>query len=228
MSEATTDKTIYPLGFPLDPITSKIIGDKISKVFLDTMWNGFFYYLGFFEPSVWYDQVTGSGTVTHRTGIDLNTGVTNPSTAKVITEFPGFPDFVLNTVNTHQRFRSVFAISATMTNLVAYIVRGNISDWEIYYGFKVINSTLMGVSQDDTGSEATVNLMTIQGDTNYDIEARFYPKEKIVFYVNGDIVGTLATKIPTSIIGLGEVRISTSTTADKEMTVPFFEYIQEK
>ena len=128
--------------------------------------------------------------------------------------------------------KSYFITNISFTDIAdqtIYVTVGN-KDTTNYYGFKVIDASLYGVTYDGT-TEKTVLLQTITA-TTFNLEARYLPGDKVVFLVESTEKGVISSNLPvpleTANIQLMDIRIKTTTTAIKTIQVSFFEYFQAR
>ena len=235
---------ISQFKFPLDVQDKKIIEDIVNDRVFNSVWDKYFYFSTLFESADGYDLTGGgaSGSNVSPDGLVLNTGaVLNNSVSFNKTPNPTGPGETFNILSFQkdQHFRANFAVDST-TNVTGYITRGvNYGANYPYYGFKILNNTLKGVSRDNnTDGESTVDLMTISVNTTYVGEAKYYPQAKIVFYIRNATTGhleekgTLTTKLPkatnTNNKAFYEYFVSTQDANNKMLTSSFLEYIQKR
>ena len=181
----------------LDNLSKEIIEDVVSDRIIDIVWNDYFYYSTFFEGSAGYRiDFSGSGsTVIAATHIAVKTGTTNASTAY----FQKRPanQKVLKW-DKESRFRLQFDVSE-VTNQEVRMSVGDSSDGvtDSHYGFFVDNAILKGTSSFNTTTE-TVTLLTITASTTYNLEAQYFPGNRVDFYVNDDFKGSVSdgNKLP--------------------------------
>jgi len=239
------------LTYPLDEISKRIIREEIknniSQFVFDSVWNDFMHFTTIFESSDGYDTFVSSGAVASvgPNGIVLSTSTTSSNLAQIYR----YPDPTFGTAvltpflswKQPSRFRANMEVSS-ITNQTGYIVAGldPTAASLPFYGFKIVNNTLYGVTRKDSGGgESTVSLATIAVNTNYVIEARHYPDiHKVEFYMESSgkmqLMGTLTTDttIPdltnTNHNGLLFYSIQTAENADKQLTSSYFEYIQRR
>jgi len=233
---------VFPLNVNSKQILSKTTDEFIGDKVLNANWDDYFYYMTMFDS---IDGFSSSGQVTIDSGgLILSTTSTINNSANLYklpnpTAIVSIPTNTLLSWKQPQRIRGNIAM-ASVSNVTAYITRGvNYGPSYPYFGFKIINNTLYGVSRDNnTDGEAAIALMTISTNTVYIVEARYLPGEKILFYVVNNATkeleqkGILTTKLPSisnsNVGGFYEYFISTQNAAVKQMTASFFEYIQKR
>lgn len=202
---------------------SQALNELLPEKIFDLVWKKTFHYLTTFES---LDGFTLVGVPTITGGyIDLTTSnVTNNEIE--VDKQPAYQGLI--TFSERSYFRSNISFSNT-TNQTIYLTVGN-KDTGNYYGFKVVNDTLYGVSQDGT-TEKTILLQTIT-NTLYNLEARYMPSDKIVFLVDSVEKGTINTNLPTPTLGanvqLMDLRIKTTANEVKTMRASFYEYLQKR
>lgn len=211
-------------------------GGVINSVdeLLDVTWKKTFHWSTFFENLSGF--VTG-GTV-YADGSQMVVHA-NPSSGGMSYILKQAPWQGLATFSQKSYFRTSF-LATDDSNMTGYIVVGRALNayGDQYYGFKVVNSTLYGVASDNgTDNESVVVLGTILPDRLYNIEARYYPGEKVLFYVNpsrGDQVpkGTLTNNLPSTAekpnMHLMNVILTTRDGQSKHFQMSYFEYLQKR
>lgn len=187
---------------PFDTAVQKAISDSIQYLLpaqiMDIFWRKLTYWKTFFESNTGYNN---AGTVsTNGTRISITTAAATGSPA-YITKTPA--DNAVYKYSQPIFIRTAFE-SPAATGYTAYMVFGRsiATTGESFFGFKITNGTLYGVSSNDgTDNEVTVSLGTISASTPYQIEARYYPENKIVFFVDPTLTdpgakGVLTTGLP--------------------------------
>lgn len=116
-----------------------------------------------------------------------------------------------------------------VTSVTGYLIQGNYSAvTDRHYGFKLVNNTLYGTCADGT-TQTTLSLRTVVATLMYTLEAKFFAGDRIEYYVNGDLLGTITTNIPTGgsnseyLIG---IKYTTNTTAIREVRISYFDFWQ--
>ena len=219
--------TMSQLKKPLDKQSQNIIEQTVDKFLEDKihkiLWKRTFHYSTFFES---LDGFGTSGTVTvDKDDVLLTTGAVsgNVSNIKKQPAWQGLISFSLKSY-----FRTTVSLGS-VANVTEYIIVGSL-DGGSYYGFKIVNATLYGVSYDGT-TESTKELKTITA-SNYNLEARLLPRNKIVFFVEAAEHGTLYDNLPllssTPNIKLFEFNVTTNEDVAKTMQLSYFEYLQAR
>ena len=194
-------------------------------------------------PGAWDTATSNSASLSFGSaGCVLVTGTTNSSAAG-IAKRPTAQSIIR--LDRNQRFRTAFRLSA-ITNQTAYLARGGIAIAgmsSLYYGFRITGSTLQGVVSNGNASDrTTVNLgVTLAANTTYDVEALYVPGDRCDFFVRnsttgiyerrGSITSTASnTGLPigTTSTEFFEFYLINSAAENKQMTVSFIEYIQER
>ena len=213
--------------------------EKVSDEFLrnkvfDIFWKRVFHYFAYFEDLTGYVTSTvGAGNITNNFGQFLlfETGaLANNHTA--LLKYPHYQSLLTFATKGYFRTKVLFGDNA---NQIVYIHVGDegLGSGSVlgFYGFRVINATLYG--ETDNGTSGTqLALMTITPDTvEYNLEARYYPNERVVFFVDNVEKGTITTTLPKPLDGaedLFQIYIETTDAAVKSMELSFWEYLQER
>lgn len=213
----------YPLDEQSKNIIKQAVGEIIEEDIHSLIWKKTFHWITFFES---LDGFATTGTVVaDKDKVLFTTGAVSGNSANMV-KTPAWQGII--TFSQKSYWRTNIAVD-TITAVTEYLVVGSLSSGS-YYGFKTVNDSLKGVSYDGT-TEKTVDLMTV-AVASYNLEARYTPSNKIVFYVNGDERGTIMVNLPSPVatpnVNLFEFKITTNATGAKTMQVSFFEYLQSR
>lgn len=238
----------YPPNEDFKMAVEKVMDEILVNKIFDVNWNNYFYYRTVFED-IAVDLITctpGSGTQCPSTGVDPDGLILNTEAATT----GNFADVEKTPLaesglkwDKRQRMRLGFRLPSIAKQTI-YMVRGSTNLASPYYGFKVIDNILYGVSYDKT-TEKTISLGSILADKSYVVEVRLTPSDKIIFLVNRenedptDITkrglierGVITINLPkineTITRGFYNFRITTNENVGKTLIVAFFEYIQLK
>ena len=215
------------LNLPLDQQSKKIIERTVDEFLKDKVfeliWKHTFHYITFFES---FDGFSTSGTATiDKDDVQLTTGATSGNSANIV-KTPAWQGLV--TFSQQSYWRTTISVS-TVTAVTKYFVVGSLASGS-YYGFKIVDDSLKGVSYDGT-TEKTVDLATISTGT-YNLEARYLPSNKIIFLVNAAESGVITQNLPLPVVTVNvnffEFKITTNANAAKTMQFSFFEYLQSR
>lgn len=234
------------LKYPLDDDSEKLIFREIKSYIanniLDIFARKVLHYLTFFESITGYTQ---AGTVAaDGQKVLITTTNVNGNIAYILKE-PRDVKYTDSSSNANGLLdfgligfcKYGFQI-ADVTNVTAYLVAGKAilnATGDKYYGFKIVNSTLYAVaSNNGTGSEQTLSLGTISAGTVYVVEARLYPNNKIIFFLNPTnpdpspkAVLTDTTKFPTGqVTTLHSVAVQTNAAVTKSIEASFVQIFQ--
>lgn len=250
--------TYFPPDQDFKAATEQSMNEFLPERILNFLWSSHFYYFSWIEsinvvatdsggdtvtlPGAWDTATDGSASFSFgSTGAVLSTGATSGSDI-ALGKRP-LSQTVLRW-DKIQRFRTAFRISAT-TNQTGYLIRGGqaISGSGLkYFGFRISGNALQGTVENNNASTRT-NLalgVTLSADTTYDVEARLFPGQKVIFYVKNSTTGiyeqkgvittTGAAGIPTggATTDFFEFSLVNSAAEAKSMTVSFVEYIQQR
>ena len=252
----------YPPSVDVKNTISASLDELLPDKAINVLWNNYFYYFTWIEsinaivsqgndsagntqanitiPGSWEVATSGSGSLSFGTaGAVLATGATNGS-ATGIDKRPISQAIIR--LDKPQRFRTAFRLSAT-TNQVAYLVRGGVAiagATNKYFGFRINGNALQGTVENNNASTRT-NLdlgVTLSANTTYEVEARLFPNDKVIFLVKNATTnifeekGVIATYgaagIPTGTtqVDFFEFYIGNSAAEDKQITVSYVEYVQ--
>ena len=233
-----------PFENPQLPAGQSVYNEQeMKKQVIDVLWNKLFYIfeLPAFDESGaellngWSKAGTGgslstSGTTNNRLVMQSGGTINNNI---IVARDPNNQGFI--TYSKEQRLRTAFQIDL-VTDVEAYLTRGA-GNSDDYYGFKLSNSTLYGVTRKGAGAEQTVVLVTISTGTVYTLEAIFSPTGRVDFNVKDETSGTKTTGSISGNLPVGvDVNFTlfyaslknTTTSTQKIMEINYFEYLQER
>ena len=215
---------------------------------MDTVFNKFFYLFEWFETNTitddWVDTSSGvSASVTGGVGgLAFTTGTTLNGYAQIDRRGLQFQSILR--WDRFQAFKTSFSVTS-LSEITCYLVRGYagfVFSASSYFGFKIVNDSLYGVSSSTGASESTVLLLGPNTSpvftvvTTYEIKAILIPRERVEFYILNsttseyELRGTLRTQFPTDTTDQGYANIiaRTTNTTSKILDTSYFEYIQER
>lgn len=198
----------------------QIIADRI----LDIVWNEYYYYSTTFDSIDRYLVSINSGSVSiTSSGISITTGGTGTDEDSAF--LPVSSDLL--STKKEARFRLSNKLDST-SNVNWFALTLEDSTAADYTGFRMMNGSIYGVSS-HASTETDVLLQTYIAGTFYQLELRYFPGQRVDFYVNGIQLGTiivnLPTLTPTRIVDIG---LSESTASAKTSTTSYFEFIHRK
>lgn len=199
----------------------RIIEDVVQDEILDLFWGNFFYYNTWFESPDGFNvtndaTISGGGLAVTSPG----SGVASSSIYALNTSFAGGFSLLKE---------SRMRCTAQYTRIVTQDIRIGVGDVVAgdAYGFRVSNATLQGFAQTAPGTRTTFNILTITANTDYDLEARYYPGNKVSFFVDGVERGNVSATLPVTVgTKLWEAESTESAAETKQIFIGSFEYIQ--
>ena len=223
----------YPPSVDFKAAVNEVLDEALSDRIINLSWDKVFPYITHFETLGTRHTNTGSvgsATTLDSTGLVMETGATlnNNRAVALNTDNNQFLSF-----DRKSRLRTVFAIESLiqLDNQTTYILTHRESGANIdAYGFKISGNSLLGLAM-NAGTETTVSLGTLANNTFTKLEARYSPRDKIVFYVDEAEKGVLTTGLP-SPAGAPEALyyfdIKTTEAETKILTIQMFELFVEK
>ncbi|MCL5436061.1 MAG: hypothetical protein M1275_03190 [Patescibacteria group bacterium] len=225
------------LIYPLDNDSKKAIEietDKfmLSKIF-DLIWKKSFHFLTMFDSIGGWDNTAGTTQVSG-SKVLFTTGATSGNSA---TQQKTPADQKMLNFSRKIYFRTAFQVAATSAQ-TGYLVLGKAvnATGDKYFGFKFINGSLYGcASNNGISNEQTKLLQSISASTVYEVEARYLPGDKILFFVNAtpaasEPSGSITSGIPNNtdavVTNLAYMSITTNENVAKTMEVSYFEMMQ--
>ena len=208
-----------------------------NKNLFDYFWRAIFFWQTLFESLDGFG-VTGSAgysiTVPSPGSLDYNkvtikTGATSGNTAELYKI--AYP-LNLASFFRKSRFRTALYLPKD-TSQEVYIVVGILPNRD-YYGFKIINNQIYGVTSDAT-AENSILLGTYDPLKPPGIEARYEPSTNVTFYINSKVSGVSNKNLPRPLFANGvesvnkallDVSITTTTNETRELWFGYFEYLQ--
>mgnify|MGYP001612343175 CR=1 FL=1 len=213
----------------LDNASKDIIKQIVTESLFDIFWQKLTHFITFFESLDGYDvNVSGGGAAAvGAASLQIDTAATNGNVAEVLKT----PDAQgLLSFGFRSSFRTTASVSTSggsLANTTAYYCIGEVGNEN--YGFKWASGNLLGFTSTG-GTETTKTLVTTFGNaTLYNLEARFFPTNRVDFYVNGTLKATSTSNLPTTAnFALVHMKITAGENNGKTLLTSFFEYIQER
>lgn len=206
--------------------------DQFALQLFDYFWKNSFLWQTYFESLDGFGKTAGV-TLTSDQYISLVTTGAGTNNQNIFKQplYHGYSTF-----SQKSNIASGFYLSHN-TNQTAYIMAG--SKTSQGYGFKIVDGNLYGVTRDNAGNETTLLLQALSATTKYIIEARYFPNERVVFYVDdpttspttlirpvGNITTTLPSPSATFNQNLFYADITESSAAVRTLRLTFFKYWQ--
>jgi len=221
----------FQLSYPLDTQSQKIIKDLVSEQIIDILWKEIFYFSTIFESADGLDEFPAVGGVTVGGAL---TFVTDGTLNDTIEAYKTKPLDISQ--NKDQRFRVTVAVDEANTE--AYIVFGdnallNSVTVNSYFGFKIINGTVSGITNNDSTSD-TVSLNTTVDDLEDVVTLEAWldaEKDIVTFYVDGEEKGRTGTGVPSGSydnLDFFSFYLKATTAAVKTLFVYQLEFIQRR
>ena len=248
LEDALTDREKIQLRHPLDEASIKAIllglGGSIQldtlELIYENLWRKTFEWTTLFESLDGFGQAGSAGATIELDGdkLLLRTGATSSNFARVYKQ-PTYQGVI--TFYKKNGFRTNFLIDS-VANVEAWITMGSSDPTQKHYGFKIENNILKGVVGNGS-AETYKDLLTIEANKIYNIEARYYPGEKVIFYVKGptapatyniyaEPIGIITTNLPpnTPVVNLMlmDIRVQTNAAAEKQLYMSFWQFIQSR
>ena len=215
----------YPPNEDLKNAVNQILDETLPDKIFDLTWKKMFHWITFFE-SIDGFALSATAPTIGSANISLTTSGASGNEVE-ISKPPLYQGLV--TFSQRSAFRTTINLSV-VTNQTVYVTVGN-KDSTHYYGFKVTNATLFGVTYDG-GTENAVTLATLSAATAYTLEARYNPSDKVVFLVDNIEKGASKTNLPSPVVTANaqmmDIRIKANAAEAKTLQASYFEYLQRR
>jgi len=217
-------RLIYPLGSQGKKIIEKTVDEFLEDKVFDLMWKKTIHWTTFFES---LDGYATTGTVNiSENDVVLTTGASTDDSASIY-KAPSWQGLI--TFNQKSYWRTTATLN-NVDDVTEYLVVGSLASGS-YYGFKIVDDSLMGVSFDGR-TEKTTTLAAVRAAHTYNIEARYTPSDKIVFLVDAVESGVITENLPlpndVPNLTLFTFKIITGSDTAKTLQASFFEYLQSR
>lgn len=220
------------LRYPLDTESQRVLKESVKREILDILWDDVYYYATMFDSLDGWDADSATlsefGSYGHiGLGVTVSSGA-SAGTSESVKKIPTIQGFL--SFDNHSRLRTKVTYFDD-NNQESYVGVGLNSASTDHYGFFQDDTTLYG-STGDGSAETTVFLKTVDSSGVYELEARHFPGEKVDFYVDGVLKGSIAKTLPSGSISdsrfihVGCTKPSTEA-AKKIIYLSHIEYIQE-
>lgn len=209
----------------LDNSSKDIIENIISDRILDVVWNDYFY-ISYLFGDILRLSTAGTGTSAITSDgllVTLSTTATDTASATLT-----FDTTRILSLAKESRFRVITKVSDVSDVTVTFYGTYGTTDG---VAILIDAGTIKGQT---TGSgTTTLNISTVADNTYVTLEYRYYPGNRVDFYVNDKLEGTITTNLPritNTAFDLFQVAADKTgiTGASVLITTPFFEYLQRK
>lgn len=221
------------LQYPANVDTIRTI-EEASNTFLpskmfDITWREFFHFISLFEAIDRYETGATPAQVNDH-GLVLETTATNGN--EVFVRLPVNAGTTTNprifSYTKETRFRTEFTLDSVTSCIFSVSTLEDSAGSGM--GFSCESGVLYGYTNNGTGGDLQVNLKTtVAVNRVYQLELRYLPQERIVFYVNGDEKGVLATRFPKDLTGdkfIFAASYLNQSALSRTATLQYFEYSQ--
>src|SRR3972149_562373 len=233
INQSQNNQLVYPLDDNSKEVINKTIDEFLKDKIFDLVWKKLTHWFLAFESLDGYTQSNSAGSSIGIDGNDvvLLTGGTSGNFSTLTTD-PFWQGLL--TFSQQSNMRSSFILAdgggGSISNFTFYMTIGSATAGNKYYGFKRANGNLYGGTSDGT-TENSVLLQTIAFSQTYNIEARYTPSEKVIFFVNAVEKGVSGSNIPTTNSTTASaqfmyIKITTNENVSKTLQVSYFEYLQ--
>lgn len=206
-----------PINRFMSPIEKDQLYEVVQGGIQDIMWDEFLY--NFYSTS----QTASSNSTLGNTGISAVSG-------------PIYNDQVIRH-DRPTRFRAAVVVE-TATTARFYVT--TIDDTYVFgdkqsaVGFKLQNNVIYGVSHAN-GKETATQIGTYEQNVGQILELKYFPKERVDFYINKQFKASITTNLPVStnngsaVIDFCTVTSETvATNNGGTITVGYFEFMQDR
>ena len=207
----------YPLDRKTIDVLNRYIREKAINFILDIVWRSHFYFFTAFESSDRFlTSATGSFQGVTSDGLELEVDSGSSNTTELTLSVP---DDTLIDYTKRTRIRTAVQVSS-------------VSDFEVSAGnrirFLIDDDVIKGFVSDGSNT-SFVTLGTAATGTFYELEARYFPNDKTVFYLDKREAGVITDRFPAGNTILCSFSIErTAGSATKNANMSFFEMIQGK
>ena len=220
-----SQNSVYPITPDFKAGVNQALDELLLDKIFDLEWKKLFFFQTLFESLTGF-TVSGPAPTIDGTGVTMTTDGTLNNESEV-TKQPGIQGLIAF----YQR--SAFRIKVYLAQVTAqtiYITVGN-KDTTHYYGFKIVDNTLYGVTYNGV-TENAVSLQSVSATTSYNLEARYFPDDKVVFFVDAVEKGVskLYLPVPSTTINvqLMDIRVKATAAVAKTIKVSMFQYMQAR
>jgi hypothetical protein len=210
----------------------EIVKDKIQEM----TWDEYSYIQEFFSTTTGFTLSSSSGSVSFIKGVDLITS----GHKQFGKQMPNNGEFVTFDKETFFRVNAVWGEKTGQTCYIRTLndgAYGSISSlgralaFRSAIGFKVKDNNLFGISQAN-GKETSILLVAdFEIDTSYQLELRYFPRDRVDFFIGGDFYGSISSNLPISSennISIFEAYVQSDDGGSKDMYVEYYEFQQKR
>ena len=219
-----SNQSFYPPSVDFKAAVDATLTEKLPDRIFDLVWKKTFHYSTFFESLDGFEKTAGVSLTSDQYITLLTTAVSGNN--QNISKKPLIQGLI--TFSQKSYFRSDLYFVNNTAQTIYLIVGQKTAD---AYGFKIVNGTIYGVTRNGA-NESTVSLGSITAGDDMNLEARYYPNDKVIFLTDSIEKGVSTTNLPSSANSptqfLFYTDITTNEAVAKEMRMSFFEYFQKR
>ena len=216
------NQSFYPPSVDFKQAVDATLTEKLPDRIFDLVWKKTFHYSTFFESIDGFTKTAGTTLTNDQYITFLTTNVSGNTQS--LEKKPLYQGLI--TFSQKSYFRSDLYFVNNTAQTIYLIVGQKTGD---AYGFKVINGTIYGVSRNGS-NETTISLGSITAGDDMNLEARYYPNDKVIFLTDSVEKGSLTTNLPSPAEAASQflfyADITTNEAVAKEIRMSFFEYQQ--
>ena len=215
-------KRFYPPSVDFKEAVDATLTEKLPDRIFNLVWKKTFHWITFFESIDGFTKTAGTTLTSDQYITFLTTNVSGNN--QYIEKKPLYQGLI--TFSQKSYFRSDLYFVNNTAQTIYLIVGQKTGD---AYGFKVINGTIYGVTRNGA-NESTISLGSITAGDDMNLEARYYPNDKVIFLTDSVEKGTLSINLPSPANVASQFLFYADITTDeavaKEMRMSFFQYSQ--
>jgi hypothetical protein len=207
----------------LDVKSKDIIRQIVSNSLFDILWDTTYQYFTEFESLDGFNTTTGVGLLGGGAYIVTSGSGTN---FQLINKYTS-PSFVFDSTK-RSNFRAVISVDQ-ITAQNGKIQTGSSADEG--YGFTFVNAALSIATIHGGITYSTPTSFVLNGTDVFLLEARYYPSQKVDFFVDKVLVGTLTSNLPSISAFSGSIwsaGITESEASSKILHICSVEYLQSR
>lgn len=218
----------------IDHIVDSIIADKIKDWEVVNLGGAFnrtdFHWWTVFESlDGFYKSVGGTGSVVIGTAyVELATGGDAASNANLADEI-GISNIFTWDKKRKIRTRIWFSDNTSQVVSISTGLPESVPNYP-FLRFRIDNAAVKGIICDGTTQTILDLNFNISGNTAYDFEIRYFPGEKVEFYINDVLKGTISDDLPSGVSEAGilmYIRIGNDGAVEREIRLSYFDFWQE-
>lgn len=230
---------VIGVGFDrnMNPENQDVLRELIQDKIYDIVWDDYFYIHEFFYTTTGFQTASSTSSVSFGVGgVDMITGTSSGDYKELAKQMANDSEFVKHDRITYFRVNAYWGETTNQTSYIRTLYNGFVgassdTDYSSAVGFKVHDGTLYGIAQGNE-QETESPILNITADEVYELELRYFPYDRVDFYVDGTYRTSISTNLPDESdnnVKIFDAFIQTDAASEqKDLHVEYYQFLQKR